>query len=203
VAQIPPHKQLLTYRYAEIIFDLTDIFVRKLLPEIDNRRTREQMVQAARSGKQNIIEGTSRSKTSRKSEITLLDVARASLEELTADYEDFLRARNLDIWSKTDPRVQKMRLTGFRLSNLRNLSSLGNLIERPKLPERPIIAANFLLTLCHQATFLLARQIASVEKEIIEKGGYTEELTRKRLEFRNGGIIKPSPRSSTDRVGAS
>lgn len=185
MSQIPPHKNLLTYRYAEIIFDLTDCFVKKFLPEIDNRRTREQMVQAARSGKQNIVEGTSRSKTSKKSEITLLDVSRASLEELIADYEDFLRQRKLQIWVKDDPRVQKMRQTGFRLSNLRNLSDLGNLIERPKLPENPIIAANFLLTLCHQATFLLSRQIASVEKEIIEKGGYTEELTRKRLEFRN------------------
>lgn len=184
MSQIPPHKNLLTYRYSEIIFDLTDEFVKRFLPEIDNRRTREQMVQAARSGKQNIIEGTSRSKTSKKSEITLLDVSRASLEELIGDYEDFLRQRKLQIWEKNDPRVLKMRNTGFRLSDLRNLSNLGNLIERPKLPENPIIAANFLLTLCHQTTFLLARQIASVEKDIIEKGGYTEELTRKRLEYR-------------------
>ncbi len=184
MSQIPPHKMLLTYRYAEIIFDLTGVFVKNFLSEIDNRRTREQMVQAARSGKQNIIEGTNRSTTSRKSEITLLDVARASLEELTADYEDFLRQRNLAIWSKDDLRVQKMRQTGFRLSDLRNLSNLGNLIERPKLPENPIIAANFLLTLCHQTTFLLTRQEVAVEKQIIEKGGFTEELTRKRLEYR-------------------
>ncbi len=86
---LPPHKRLLTYRYAEIIFDLTAEFVKKFLGEIDNRRTREQMVQAARSGKQNIIEGTERSKTSRKSEITLLDVARASLEELTRKRLEF------------------------------------------------------------------------------------------------------------------
>ena len=125
MSQIPPHKMLLTYRYAEIIFDLTGVFVKNFLSEIDNRRTREQMVQAARSGKQNIIEGTNLSTTSRKSEITLLDVARASLEELTADYEDFLRQRNLAIWSKDDLRVQKMRQTGFRLSDLRNLSDAG------------------------------------------------------------------------------
>ena len=183
--QIPPHKRLLSYRYSEIIFDLTDIFVKKFLPEIDNRRTREQMVQAGRSGKQNIIEGTNRSKTSKKSEITLLDVARASLEELIGDYEDFLRQRNLEIWPKDDLRTQKLRQTGFRLSDLRNLSNLGYLIERPVLPENPIIAANFLLTLCHQATFLLVRQIASVEKDIIENGGYSEELTKKRLDYRN------------------
>lgn len=181
---IPPHKRLLTYRYSEIIFDLTAEFLKRFLSAVDHRRTREQMFQAARSGKQNIIEGTGRSKTSKKTEITLLDVARASLEELTADYEDFLRQRNLSIWLKDDPRVVKLRQTGFRLSDLRNLSYLGYLIEKPKLPENPIIAANFLLTLCHQATFLLARQITAVEKGIIEKGGYSEELTRKRLEYR-------------------
>lgn len=180
---IPKYKYLLTYRYSEIIFDLTDQFLKRFLTEIEHRRTREQMYQAARSGKQNIVEGTEWSLTSKKSTITLLDVARASLEELTADYEDFLRQRNLQIWSKDDVRVQKMRQTGFRLSDLRNLSNLGYLIERPKIPENAIIAANFLLTLCHQNTFLLVRQIASVEKQIIENGGYTENLTKKRLEF--------------------
>ncbi len=184
MSQIPPHKRLLTYRYSEIIFDLTAEFVKKFLAEIDHRRTREQMFQAARSGKQNIIEGTGRSTTSKKSEIILLDVARNSLEELIGDYEDYLRQRNLAIWPKDDQRIQKLRQTGFRLSDLRNLSDLGYLKERPVLPENPIIAANFLLTLCHQATFLLGKQMESVEKQIIEKGGYSEELTRKRLEFR-------------------
>lgn len=174
-----------SFRYAEIIFDLTAGFVNRFLAEIDHRRTREQMFQAARSGKQNIIEGVGRSATSKKSEITLLDVARASLEELIGDYEDFLRQRSLPIWPKTDPKIQELRQVGFRLSSLSNLSDLGHLIERPILPQSPTEAANFLLTLCHQATFLLARQIAVVEKEIIEKGGYSEELTRKRLEYRD------------------
>ena len=181
----PKYKYLLTYRYSEIIFDLTGEFLKRFLPGTEDRRTREQMYQAARSGKQNIIEGTGREKTSKKSEITLLDVARASLEELTADYEDFLRLRKLPIWSKNDPRILKLRQTGFRLSNLRNLSDLGYLIEKPKLPDDFVEAANFLLTLCHLATYLLVKQIASVEKAIVEKGGYTEELTRKRLEFRS------------------
>lgn len=184
-SSIPKYKYLLTYRYSEIIFDLTVQFLRIFLSNIDDRRTREQMFQAARSGKQNIIEGTGRSLTSKKSEITLLDVARTSLEELTGDYEDYLRQRDLPIWPKSDPKILNLRQISYRLSNLSNLSSLGFLIEKPILPKNPTEAANFLLTLCHLTTYLLVKQIASVEKEIIEKGGYSEELTRRRLEFRN------------------
>ncbi len=182
---LPKYKYLLTYRYSELIFDLTAGFLKKFLPEIDQRRTREQMFQAARSGKQNIIEGTERTGTSRKSEIVLLDVARASLEELTADYEDFLRQRKLEIWPKTDSRVSKFRELGFRLSNLRNLSDLGVLREKPVLPQNAQEAANFLLTLCHQATYLLARQIQSADQRLVEQGGYSENLLRRRLEFKN------------------
>lgn len=110
---LPPYKRLLTYRYAEIIHDLTVAFVLNFIGEIEHRRTREQMVQAARSGKQNIIEGTSRT-TSKKSEITLLDVAAASIEELIGDYEDFLRQRNLPIWPKDSFAIQEFRKIGFR-----------------------------------------------------------------------------------------
>jgi len=178
-----PHKNLLTYRYALLIFILTSEFLKRFLPEIDHRRTREQMTQAARSGKQNIVEGTGRDLTSMKSEITLLDVARMSLEELTEDYEDFLRQKGLKIWQKTDLRLEKIKKRSYELTNIDNLDDQGVFKIKPKLPENPEIAANVLLTLCHQTTFLLFKQIKSVENKIITQGGYTETLTRRRKEF--------------------
>ena len=184
-------KYLLTYRYSEIIHDLTVGFTKKfvlgnlsslgrLRPDY---RTADQMNQAARSGKQNIIEGVGQSQTSKKGEIKLLGVAKASLEELLADMEDFLRQNNLEIYPKTDTKVTAFRQIAFRLSHLSNLSNLGNLIEKPQLPVNPQDAANFLLTLCHQVTFLLDRQIKSLEERFIKEGGFSENLFKKRLNF--------------------
>lgn len=181
---LPKYKYLLTYRYAEIIHDSTVMFCQGYLLGFDYRRTREQMIQAARSGKQNIIEGVGQSRTSKKGEIKLLGVAKASLEELLADYEDFLRQRSLEIWSKIDLRITNFRKLTFRLTSLSNLSSLGNLIERPILPNSPTEAANLLLTLCHQVTFLLDRQIGKMEEKFIKEGGYSEGLFKKRLDQR-------------------
>lgn len=188
---LPKYKYLLTYRYCEIIHDLTVEFVKRYvlgsLSNLGNRpdyRSGDQMDQAARSGKQNIVEGVGQSQTSKKGEIKLLGVAKASLEELITDLEDFLRQRGLEIWAKEDKRILAFRQIGFRLSNLSNLSDLGNLVEKPKLPENPEEAANLLLTLCHQATFLLDRQIKKAEETFIQGGGYTENLYKKRLETR-------------------
>lgn len=181
---IPKHKYLLTYRYSEIIHDLTVIFCNKFLYGFDNRRNREQMIQAARSGKQNIIEGVGQSQTSKKGEIKLLGVAMASLEELLADFEDFLRQKNLEIWPKTDKKIGEFRRISFRLTSLSNLSDLGNLKEKPTLPENPQEAANFLLTLCHQATFLLNKQINSLDKKFVREGGFTENLFKRRLRYK-------------------
>lgn len=186
---LPKHKYLLTYRYSEIIHDLTVIFIKKyilgslshLSNSKENRpdyRTADQMNQSARSGKQNIVEAVGFSRTSKKGEIRLLGVANASLEELLTDYEDFLRQRNLKIWPKDDPRVTNFRQIAYRLSAL---SNLGELKEKPKLPEITEEAANFLLTLCHQATYLLNKQIDQAEEVFIQEGGYTENLFKKRL----------------------
>lgn len=185
-------KYLLTYRYAEIIHDLTVEFTRKYtLSHLSNLgvlrpdyRTADQMNQAARSGKQNIIEGVGQSKTSQKGLIKLLGVANASFEELLADYEDFLRQNNLNIYPKSDPRVTNFRKLAYRLSALSNLSDLGEFKEKPKLLGNPQDDANFLLTLCHQETYLLDRQIKAAEEQFIKEGGYTETLARKRIEFR-------------------
>ncbi len=178
------HKYLLTYRYSEIIHDLTVIFCERFMVGFDYRRSREQMIQAARSGKQNIVEGVGQSRISKKGEIKLLGVAMASLEELLADYEDFLRQRELTTYPKDHPKILEFRKISFGLSALSNLSPLGNLREKPKLPESPGEAANFLLTLCHQATYLLSKQINRAEEDFIKEGGYSENLFKKRLEVK-------------------
>ena len=182
-------KYLLTYRYAEIIHDLTIEFTKAYLSgrfsnlrnlsnlgERTDYRQVDQMNQAARSGKQNIVEGVGQSQTSKKGEIKLLGVAKASFEALLADFEDFLRQNNLEIYAKDDSRVTKFRQLAYRLSHLSNLSDLGSLKEKPKLHGNPQDDANFLLTLCHLETFLLDKQIkASIEK-FAEEGGMTEKL---------------------------
>ena len=192
-------KFLLTYRYGEIIQDLTVAFTKAyLLGYLSNLRNlshlkgradyrqADQMNQAARSGKQNIVEGVGQSQTSKSGEIKLLGVAEASFEELLADFEDFLRQNNLEIYAKDDPRVTKFRQIAYRLSHLSNLSDLGHLIEKPKLPGNPQDDANFLLTLCHLETFLLDKQIKAAIEKFAKEGGLREKLyaaRRKRRGF--------------------
>lgn len=185
---LPKHKYLLTYRYTEIIHDLTVIFVKRYilgslssLGEKPDYRTADQMNQSARSGKQNIVEAVGFSRTSKKGEIRLLGVAESSLEELIKDCEDFLRQRDLKIWPKDDPRITNFRQIAYRLSALSNLSNLGEFKEKPKLPDDPEEAANFLLTLCHLATYLLNKQIDKAEETFIKEGGYSENLFQRRL----------------------
>lgn len=181
---LPKHKYLLTYRYAEIIFDLENDFEKKFLSGIPHQRTRDQRHQAARSGKQCIAEGVGQSETSQKSEIQLLGVSKGSYEELLADNEDFLRQRKLSIWQKDDNRIKKLKDYVYHLSDLRNLSDLGHLLEKPVLPDDPEEAANLMLTLCHIETYLLKKQIDAAKQRFIERGGFTENLYKERVEFR-------------------
>ncbi|MBI3384797.1 four helix bundle protein [Candidatus Gottesmanbacteria bacterium] len=181
---LPKHKYLLTYRYSELIHDGTVQFCSLFLNDWKYKRTVEQMTQAARSGKQNIVEGVGQSATSKGGEIKLLGVAKASIEELICDFEDFLRQRNLIIWSKTDPRILNFRQLGFNLSNLSNLSHLGDLKKKLSLPNESEEAANLLLTFCHLATYLLDRQIKVAEDKFIKTGGYSENLLKKRLSYK-------------------
>ena len=193
-------KYLLTYRYAEIIHDLTVKFTRRFilssLSSLSNLRTlsggerkpdyrtADQMNQAARSGKQNIVEAISKDIVSSQGVLKLLGVSKASFEELISDYEDFLRQRQFQLWPKSDPRVAELKKIGYRLSDLRNLSDLGELKEKPELFGEPEKDANFLLTLCHIESFLLDKQIKATEDKFIKQGGYSERLARKRREFR-------------------
>lgn len=167
-------KYLLTYRYAEVIHDLTVEFVRLYISS--RSRTKDQMEQAARSGKQNIVEGVGISQTSKVTEIKLLGVSKGSIEELLSDFEDFLRQRNLEIYPIEDPRVAAFREEGYRLTDLSNLGDSGNLKEKAKLPGNPQDDANFLLTLCHMQTFLLNKQIKAAEEKFANEGGLNEKL---------------------------
>lgn len=181
---LPGYKYLLTYRYSEIVHDLTEEFCLGYLSHLGNlgylgrQRTVAQMTHAARSGKQNIVEGVGQSKTSKKGEIKLLGVAKASIDELIADYEDFLRQRSLLQWEKTDPRIQSLR-------NLGMAATRQYPVAKPSLPKDPETAANMLLTFSHQLTYLLEKQIAAAEKKFIEEGGFTESLFKKRLTHRS------------------
>ena len=180
---LPKYKYLLTYRYAEIISDLTVIFCRKYIDK--HSRTYDQMVQASRSGKQNIVEAVGESDTTKKNEIKLLGYSKGSYEELLADFEDFLRQKGLEIYPKTHPKIMIFRKIAYRLSDLRNLSNLGYLIEKPQLHGNPTDDANCLLTLCHIQTFLLDKQIKSLIIKFETEGGFSENLLRKRLVRKN------------------
>lgn len=175
-----PYKKLLTYWYSLIIYDLEVEFTTKY---ISSWKLREQMDGAARSGKQNIVEGSDILKTSLKSGIHLTNVAKASIEELIGDLEDFLRQRKLKMWDKNDPKVLEIRRKYSQLvSNLSNLGYLGN--EKWELPNDPEEAANLLLTLCHIATYLLNKQVDALERKHITEGGYTEKLYNQRTAYR-------------------
>jgi len=129
---LPKYKYLLTYRYSEIIFDLNTGFCSRYIDR--KSRTFDQMIQAGRSGKQNIVEAVGESDTTKKNEIKLLGYSKGSFEELLADYEDYSRQHNLPIYPKTSTKILHFRQCGYRLSNISNLSSLGNLIEKLALP---------------------------------------------------------------------
>jgi four helix bundle suffix protein len=154
-------------------------FCSRFFPE--RSRTREQMEQAARSGKQNIAEGSTASGTSRKTELKLTNVARASLEELRVDYQDFLRQRGLPVWGKEHPQAQAIR----KLAYVPNRSYAT---YRPYVEEAsPEAAANTVICLIHQASYLLDQQLRQLEERFLDEGGFTERLYRARREIREDG----------------
>ncbi len=167
------YKYLSTYQLSVLIYDLTVEFCKRWVFSV---RTRSQMEQAARSGKQNIAEGYL--EKSLKGYIYLLGIAYASLGELLEDYEDFLRQRNLAIWDKEDPRVKKFR--EFRVFGVESLKSPNT----PKLPSDAEEAANLLITLLHLDLFLLFKQGSALEEKFVKEGGFTENLFKRRMEER-------------------
>ena len=176
---IDPHggfRNLKSYQMSEIVYDATVAFCDRL---IDRRsRTHDQMVQAARSGKQNIAEGSMASGTSKKFELKLVGVARASLEELLLDYQDFLRQRNLPLWEKNHPKAQEIRKLAYTRD--RSYMTYRTYIEG----SPPEVAANVLICLVHQTNFLLDQQLRQLEKQFLNQGGFTERLYRSRQNAR-------------------
>lgn len=168
------YKYLLTYQYASVTYDLTVEFCREFLPGRELLRQRDQMTQAARSGKQNIVEGYELQ--SLESYIKFLGISKGSIKELLEDYEDFLRQRGLKIWSKDDPRMRKMR----EMRVLRE--PYPHLPQFPRIPHDPELAANLLIMLCQRTTYLLDKQIESLRKKFINEGGFRENLFRQRIE---------------------
>lgn len=177
---IPKHgayEDLLSYRKAVIVYDGTVCFCERFLNRRD--RTVDQMVQAARSGKQNIIEGCMASATSKKSEIKLINVARASLEELLEDYRDYLRVRALPLWHKSSEQALFVRTMGRQNKSYETYRTYFE--TRP-----PETVANIMICLIHQTNYLLDRQIRQLEKSFLEDGGLSERMTRARLDRRMG-----------------
>jgi four helix bundle suffix protein len=177
---IPPHggyRGLKSYQNAEIVYDATVKFCDKF---IDKRsRTHDQMVQAARSGKQNIAEGSMASATSKRTELKLIGVARASLEELLLDYEDFLRQRKLALWQKNNPTAQAVRKLAY--SENRSYVTYRTYIE----DSPPEVAANTAICLIHQTNYLLDQLLRQLEQQFLKEGEFTERLYRTRSSARN------------------
>src|SRR5882724_818774 len=175
---LPPHgnyRELLSYQKAEIVYDLTYRFCQRFLNKGD--RTIDQMVQAARSGKQNIAEGSKAAGTSKESEIKLTNVARASLEELLDDYRDFLRVRNFVLWDKDSKEARYVRRLGGRTRANESFETYREFVE-----TRPAeTVANITICLIHQANYLLDQQLRRLEKDFLELGGLRERMTRARL----------------------
>ncbi len=177
---LPPrgdYQTLLSYQKAEVVYDLTFRFAHKFLAKGD--RTIDQMIQAARSGKQNILEGSKAGTTSKEFEIKLTNVARASLEELLGDFRDFLRVRDMKLWNKDSKEALFVRTLGRKVPQ--SYDNYREIVE-----TRPAnVVANIATCLIHQTNYLLDQQLRRLEKDFVEHGGLRERMTKARLDHRD------------------
>ncbi|MCF8143014.1 MAG: four helix bundle suffix domain-containing protein [Deltaproteobacteria bacterium] len=189
------YRKTVSFQTATIIYDATYWFCEKYIDPLS--RTVDQMVQAARSGRQNIAEGSRTSATSSHTELRLLNVARASFEELLLDFEDFLRHRRLALWAPNSAEAAAVRQVPQRFkknqtdrSDRKDLTDLSDqerwALYAPWLEhENPAVRANALICLINQANYLLDQQIAALERQFVEGGGYSEQLAAARLAERS------------------
>lgn len=194
------YRRLRSFQTTTVIYDATVSFCQRF---VDKRsRTVDQMVQAARSGRQNIAEGSRASATSSQTELRLVNVARASLDELLLDYEDFLRQRKLRQWQKGDPQACEIRAVAKNLSDRADSTDQSDYAAYAAWLNNadPAVVANALICLIHQANFLLDRQIAGLEKQFVQAGGYSEQLYAARLKERRSQIHQADPTEPTDRT---
>lgn len=175
IPRVGNYKKLLSYQKADVIFQITFDFCSRFLRNGD--RTIDQMIQAARSGKQNIIEGCAASATSAKTEIRLVNVAKASLRELLEDYEDYLKTRHCRQWEKDSEEYEAMR----RLGKEHNDADFFMALTATRPAET---IANMAIILINQADYLLFRQLERLEKDFLEKGGFSERMMRLRKKNR-------------------
>lgn len=170
---IPPHggyRKLESYKNADIVYEFTLEFCDRYVDY--KSRTKDQMEQAARSGVRNIAEGSQASGTSKKTELKLVNVARASLEELLGDYETFLKRKHLQLWDKEDPRAKVVRALAYRTDKTYTtyMTYMDDLEK----------AANCMICLINQANYLLDRQLQKLDQQFLEEGGFTERLYKMR-----------------------
>ena len=169
------YRNLIVYQKAECIYDITFYFAHRHLTQGD--RTIDQMIQAARSGKQNIAEGCATASTSSETELKLLNVARASLQELLTDFEDYLRVRGLTQWPTDDPRsVATRRIGGERTDSAFYRDAITRRSDET--------VANIAITLLHQEDYLLGRLLARLQDDFIKQGGIKEQMYRARVDYR-------------------
>lgn len=169
------YQNLIVYQKTECIYDITFYFAHNFLAK--NDRTVDQMVQAARSGKQNIAEGCAASTTSSETEIKLLNVAKASLQELLIDYQDYLRVRELTIWDVNDVRTIQTR----RVCARHNDSAYYRNAIKERSDET---IANIAITLIHQADIFLRKYIDRVKDDFVKQGGIREQMSKARIDYR-------------------
>ena len=180
VTFLPKHghyRNLRVYQVTERVYDITYYFTQHYLSKGD--RTVDQMVQAARSGKQNIAEGNQAAATSSETEIKLTNVAKASLEELLDDYEDYLRVRNLQQWGPLHPRYEKLRQYA-RSEEIKK--EYAATIQRMNDEE----IANLCITLIHQAIYMLHKLLVTMQTRFVKEGGIKERMYQSRVSYRNG-----------------
>ena len=179
------YRSLKVYRLTEIIYDLTAVFVDRFIER--GSRTRDQMVQAARSGKQNIAEGSKASSTSKETEIKLTNVAVASLEELLVDYGDYLRQHGGEIWVIGNERLERLRAyvrsDGFMSDPMHHLGQM-NAEE----------FCNLCITLINQAQYMLSRLLERQQDDFVKEGGIKERMFRARIDYRDKNKDKDKER---------
>ena len=189
------YQTLLSFQKAGIAYDITFRFAHKYLSRGD--RTIDQMIQAARSGKKNILEGSKAALTSKEMELKLTGVGRASLEELLDDYKDYLRTRDLPMWDKDSKEALYVRRLG------RKTPQTYELYREFAETRPPEVIANIAICLIHQANYLIDQQLRRLEKDFLEQGGLRERMFKARLDYRNRnqgmqGNIRPpqNPRNT-------
>ena len=170
-------KDLYIYRKSDTLYQLTVVFCRRFLPPYGDR-TVDQMIQAARSGKQNIVEGSEDGKTSTEMELKLLNVARASLQELCEDYKDYLKSHNLPLWDSSNDRYERMRLFCRAHNDYEAYSKIAETMSDEEM-------ANVALTLCHQTDKMMIKYLDQLEKRFVTDGGIKERMHAARTGYRN------------------